>query len=516
MNTRIASRSTRRKLTIGWGAVAILVLASLPTRGDELPDHSWRETGTLAAPEAFQAAAADERYVYVVANREIAKYDRRSGARVAASRGEAEHLNSAFLWQRQLYCAHSNYPQQPELSQVKRLDLESMELTTFHDFDQFLGSLTWIVRHDNAWWCNFARYGEDKHLTKLVRFDDNWNEIGRWTYPDEVLRELGRHSLSGGVWRGQFLYVTGHDDRVVYRLRLPESGDVLESVDRQVVPFAGQGIAHDPLTGGLVGIERAKRRVVFARPTEPLLEFGTAQSMRLRVLSYNIHHGAGTDGALDLPRIARVITEVAPDLVALQEVDQGMKRTNEVDQPAELARLTGMHVVFGDNLAIDGGRYGNAVLSRLPVAQHQNHLLPSIDQGEQRGVLELSFELPGKAGALRLFATHLDARRSNEERMVSADAINRLVEREPATPALLAGDLNAVPASDVLRRFETRWSNTTPQPLATSPADKPRRQIDFVLCSPAARWHVVESRVLDEAVASDHRPLLLVLDLLPE
>ena len=87
----------------------------------------------------------------------------------------------------------------------------------------------------------------------------------------------------------------------------------------------------------------------------------------IRVLTYNIHHGEGVDGKFDLPRIADVIKLASPDLVALQEVDQGTARASGVDQPAELARLTGMKVVFGRNIDFQGGGYGTAVLSRLPV-----------------------------------------------------------------------------------------------------------------------------------------------------
>src|SRR3954468_2494324 len=88
---------------------------------------------------------------------------------------------------------------------------------------------------------------------------------------------------------------------------------------------------------------------------------------RVRVLSYNIHHGEGVDGKLDLERIAAVINAVEPDLVALQEVDQRVARTRLIDEPADLARLTKMHVAFGANLALQGGHYGNAVLSRWPI-----------------------------------------------------------------------------------------------------------------------------------------------------
>src|SRR5690606_4366306 len=104
-----------------------------------------------------------------------------------------------------------------------------------------------------------------------------------------------------------------------------------------------------------------------------------AEPLRLRVLSYNIHHAEGVDGKLDLERIAEVIRAAKPDLVALQEVDRNARRTGSVDQPAELARLTEMQVVFGSNIELQGGHYGNAVLSRFPIASERNHLLPNVD-----------------------------------------------------------------------------------------------------------------------------------------
>src|SRR5215213_773903 len=86
-----------------------------------------------------------------------------------------------------------------------------------------------------------------------------------------------------------------------------------------------------------------------------------AKPKPLRVLSYNIHHGEGTDGKVDLERIAKVITVAAPDLVAVQEVDRKTRRTNGVDQAAELGRLTRMHVEFGKAIDYQGGAYGLAV-----------------------------------------------------------------------------------------------------------------------------------------------------------
>src|SRR5688500_2206377 len=77
----------------------------------------------------------------------------------------------------------------------------------------------------------------------------------------------------------------------------------------------------------------------------------------LRVLSYNIHHAEGTDGKLDVARIAGVIKAAGPDLVAVQEVDRNTTRTNKVDQAAELARLTGLHGEFARAIDLQGGQY---------------------------------------------------------------------------------------------------------------------------------------------------------------
>jgi len=247
-----------------------------------------------------------------------------------------------------------------------------------------------------------------------------------------------------------------------------------------------------------------------------LLASGTvngAEPVRLRVLSYNIHHGEGVDRKLDLERIARVIREVEPDLVALQEVDQRVKRSGSVDQPAELARLTKMQVVFGANIELQGGHYGNAVLSRLPIIRHKNHLLPNVEAGEQRGVLEVELEMADER--LLLFATHLDHRRDDCERIASARAINELALTQAKQPALLAGDLNDTPDSKTLAEFALQWTSASEKSLATIPVSRPTRQIDFLLYRPQNRWKVVEIKVLDEAVASDHRPIFAVLELSP-
>ena len=245
----------------------------------------------------------------------------------------------------------------------------------------------------------------------------------------------------------------------------------------------------------------------------PLSASYSAEPSRLRVLSYNVHHAEGVDRKLDVQRIAGVILSTKPDVVALQEVDHKVKRTGSVDQPAELARLTEMNVVFGANIELQGGHYGNAVLSRFPIIRHKNHLLPNIDDGEQRGVIEAEIAIAQSGQTVILLATHLDHRADERERLASAKFINEQMAGHPLHPALLAGDLNATPDSETLQLFQTKWTRANAMFMATIPVDQPARQIDFILHRPANRWNVVEVKVLDEAVASDHRAIFAILEL---
>ena len=237
---------------------------------------------------------------------------------------------------------------------------------------------------------------------------------------------------------------------------------------------------------------------------------------RIRVLTYNIHHGEGVDRKLDLPRIAQVIRSVSPDVVALQEVDRRAERSDCKDQPAELGALLKMNSIFEKNINLQGGQYGNAVLSKWPVVKHKNVHLPSFDNGEQRGVLICELKPPSMNEPMLLFCTHLDHRRSDRERFASAERINELIAARGSVPAILAGDLNARRDSRVLGAFTKRWQLVNEYELPTTPVAEPKRQIDFILYRPIRRWKTIDVRVLDEAIASDHRALFAVLEMVPQ
>jgi endonuclease/exonuclease/phosphatase family metal-dependent hydrolase len=227
----------------------------------------------------------------------------------------------------------------------------------------------------------------------------------------------------------------------------------------------------------------------------------------LRVLSYNIHHGEGMDGRIDLERIARVISSVEPDIVALQEVDVRAQRSGGVDQALELARLAGMHVLYGATMPYQGGQYGNALLSRWPAAEFRNHALPVTPGREPRAILDARFAHPFTG---RILATHLDITRP--DRMSAVQALESIMPPSGATPAILLGDLNDTPDSPVLEGLRAQgWVSAVEGP--TVPVKQPKRQIDFILYRPESRWRVLEQRVLDEPVASDHLPIFAVLEL---
>ena len=237
------------------------------------------------------------------------------------------------------------------------------------------------------------------------------------------------------------------------------------------------------------------------------------QNLRLRILSYNIHHAEGVDGKLDVPRIAQVILSVDPDLVALQEVDKNTIRTGKVNQGIELSRLTKMNSVFGSNITFQGGQYGNAILSKFPIIKNKNFLLPNVDSGEQRGLLQSQIQISNKENIL-FFSTHLDHRRSDTERLASAKAINQIISLDNKSPAILAGDFNDVPDSPTLNELGKVWLRTNKKILRTIPASKPSRQIDYIFVQPKERWKIIESQVLDEDIASDHRAIFSIIELI--
>ena len=222
----------------------------------------------------------------------------------------------------------------------------------------------------------------------------------------------------------------------------------------------------------------------------------------MRILTYNVRAGRGLDGAPALERQAAAIHALSPDVAAIQEVDRGTRRSGGADQAAALAAATGLHAVFARAIGFEGGEYGIALLSRRRPGAVRTVPLPS-PHDEDRALLVADF------GGFVFAATHLPLH--DGDRAAAADRI--LAELLPSPkPVLLAGDWNAAPDGDTLRRIGRGFLLLSDPGVPTFPAGAPDRCIDYVAADRehADAFRGATARVVDEPSASDHRPVLVV------
>ena len=240
-----------------------------------------------------------------------------------------------------------------------------------------------------------------------------------------------------------------------------------------------------------------------------------AAKRSIRVMTFNIHHGEGVDGKIDLNRIAEVILSQKADIVALQEVDRTVERTARRDLIAELAALTGMNYGFGKNIDYQGGDYGNAILSRFPIINQQNHLFRMVLPGEQRGLLQVVLQVEGKQ--LVLLNTHLDHRRDDGDRLSNIDEIEQILGKYKGLPVILCGDFNDTPDSPTLRKVEKifvdSWRHGGKGEGFSYSSTEPQKRIDYVFVkkgkalAPGRAWVALSN-------ASDHLPVIVEFKLL--
>ena len=241
------------------------------------------------------------------------------------------------------------------------------------------------------------------------------------------------------------------------------------------------------------------------------------QSDTLRVLCYNIHYGQGTDGKYDIPRLAKVIQQTKPDLVALQEVDVHVERSSRVHEAQKLAKLTGLAVRFGPTQHYQGGLFGNAVLTHLPILDVKIQPLPYTESTPElttypRGAIVVTVRGPGDK-PLRFISTHFQHNLPTD-RVAEAKAINQHFALDDGIPTILAGDMNATPEAEPIQILLKQWTNAIDKDATpTAPSTKPRSRIDYIFYRPASRFELVESKVIAEPLVSDHRPVLAVLKL---
>ena len=238
----------------------------------------------------------------------------------------------------------------------------------------------------------------------------------------------------------------------------------------------------------------------------------------LRVLCYNIHFGQGMDGEYNVARLAEVIKKHKPDLVALQEIDVGVERSGREHQIRMLGKMTGMASRYGPTQHYQGGLYGNGVLSRLPILDVAIHPLPYTEATKEKVTYPracIAVTVRGPEGRpLRFISTHFQHNVS-EDRLAEAKKINQLFAGKGGNiPTILAGDMNATPDSDPMKELHKHWTNAMNDPPApTAPSRKPRSRIDYILFRPAKSFRLLETKVIAEEMASDHRPVLAVFEL---
>ena len=274
-------------------------------------DVVLREARRYDAPEAKQAVAVDANHFYAISNSTIAKYDRKTGKRVADWRSSSErplrHLNSGIIHDGKLYCAHSNYPQWPETSSIEVWDTESMTHVNTHSLGICNeGSLTWIQPIEDGWYAVFANYSKkvndnpvakSHQSTQLVRYDDQWRRTSGWAFPQTVLDRFEPHSCSGGAWGpDEKLYCTGHDLGEIYQLAIPKAGSTLVLTKTIGAPITGQGIAFDDKQ--LWGIDRAKKQVVCVDFSLTKSEVSITAAAETEAVTARVGEDAADDAAI--------------------------------------------------------------------------------------------------------------------------------------------------------------------------------------------------------------------------
>lgn len=250
-----------------------------------------------------------------------------------------------------------------------------------------------------------------------------------------------------------------------------------------------------------------------------------APDRELTAMSYNVYHGTGADGRLDLERTARVIRRSGAEIVGLQEVDVHWgARSNFRDQAERLAEMLDVNYFFAPIYSLDppeSGRprreYGLAVLSEYPIRHAENHemtrLSPLLGPEPQPapGFPEVRVNVRGVT--VTLYAAHLDYRADPTVREMQVDDVLEIVDADRG-PTLLVGDLNAPPGAPELAPlwnvFDDAWDARGEGPGYTFPAEEPTKRIDYVLTSPTVETDSVD--VVD-ALASDHRPVVAELSL---
>lgn len=235
-----------------------------------------------------------------------------------------------------------------------------------------------------------------------------------------------------------------------------------------------------------------------------LLALSVQAQNTLRLMTYNIKNANGMDNVCNFQRIANVINNACPDVVAIQEVDSVTNRSHQKYVLGEIAERTQIHAFFAPAINYDGGKYGIGLLSKQTPLRVQSIPLPGRE--EERILLMAEFD------DYIYCCTHLSL--TEEDRMTSLEIIKKFASAVKK-PFFLAGDMNAQPESDFIKGLQKDFRILSNPRQHTFPAPDPTETIDYIvsLKQDTEPFALLSSRVLNEPVASDHRPLIADLRL---
>ena len=222
----------------------------------------------------------------------------------------------------------------------------------------------------------------------------------------------------------------------------------------------------------------------------------------LKLMSYNIRNTKGMDNVRNVQRIANVINNEAPDVVAVQELDSMTTRSNQTDVLAEVAERTQMHANYAPAISFQGGKYGIGILSKEQPLNIQTFPLPGREEKRMLMVAEFKDYF--------FACTHLSL--TEEDRLTSLDIIKNSASTSNK-PFFLAGDLNDTPESKFIQDLQKDFQVLTNTKNPTYPAPEPKETIDYI-----AAWKGntdsfanLSTQVVEEPLASDHRPITATL-----
>lgn len=224
-------------------------------------------------------------------------------------------------------------------------------------------------------------------------------------------------------------------------------------------------------------------------------------SSNLCIMSYNTHNCIGTDHQMNMERIANVIKQVKPDIVALQELDSVTTRNNEIYTLAMIAQYTGMEYSYAPSIKYRGGKYGIGILSKEKPMHVTRIPLP----GREEKRMLIIAEFPKYI----FCATHFSL--TEDDQKTSADIIAEQLNKlgKITKPVFLAGDMNSVPSSVPQLMIRLNFQPLTDSTWQTCEG----KCIDYIYGykSNGYCYKVIEKQVIDEETASDHRPISVVV-----